>query len=51
MKRELFAALFLCLPLMAGAETPEEWITLGARVHGAFGAFDRSKLDWMLLVA
>jgi len=21
------------------AETPEEWITLGARVHGAFGAF------------
>src|SRR6516165_132548 len=39
MKRELFAALFLCLPLMAGAETPEEWITLGARVHGAFGAF------------
>ena len=23
----------------ASAETPEEWITLGARVHGAFGAF------------
>ena len=23
----------------ANAETPEEWITLGARVHGAFGAF------------
>ena len=23
----------------AKAETPEEWITLGARVHGAFGAF------------
>jgi hypothetical protein len=21
------------------AETPEEWITLGARVHGGFGAF------------
>ena len=21
------------------AETPEEWIKLGARVHGAFGAF------------
>jgi hypothetical protein len=21
------------------AETPEEWVTLGARVHGAFGAF------------
>src|SRR6516225_7939062 len=39
MKRGLFAALLLCLPLTAGAETPEEWITLGARVHGAFGAF------------
>jgi hypothetical protein len=23
----------------AWAETPEEWIALGARVHGAFGAF------------
>ena len=23
----------------AFAETPEEWIALGARVHGAFGAF------------
>lgn len=23
----------------ARAETPDEWITLGARVHGAFGAF------------
>jgi formylmethanofuran dehydrogenase subunit E len=23
----------------AQAETPEEWVTLGARVHGAFGAF------------
>jgi formylmethanofuran dehydrogenase subunit E len=23
----------------ARAETPEEWITLGARVHGAFGSF------------
>jgi formylmethanofuran dehydrogenase subunit E len=23
----------------AHAETPEEWIALGARVHGAFGAF------------
>ena len=23
----------------ARAETPEEWITLGARVHGAFGAY------------
>jgi len=23
----------------ARAETPEEWVTLGARVHGGFGAF------------
>jgi formylmethanofuran dehydrogenase subunit E len=23
----------------SGAETPDEWIALGARVHGAFGAF------------
>lgn len=38
MKKILIAAL-LTLPLSANAETPEEWITLGARVHGAFGAF------------
>ena len=24
---------------IASAETPEEWIKLGARIHGAFGAF------------
>jgi formylmethanofuran dehydrogenase subunit E len=39
MKLGPFAALLLCLPLTARAETPEEWITLGARVYGAFGAF------------
>jgi hypothetical protein len=39
MKLGPFVALLLCLPLTARAETPEEWITLGARVHGAFGAF------------
>jgi hypothetical protein len=38
MKRIILAA-FLLLPLTARAETPEEWIALGARVHGAFGAF------------
>src|SRR5207247_9865559 len=32
------AALNL-LSLPAQAETPTEWIELGARVHGAFGAF------------
>jgi hypothetical protein len=39
MKRNLIAALLVCLPLTSRAETPEEWIALGARVHGAFGAF------------
>jgi hypothetical protein len=39
MKRAIVAVLLLLLPLTAEAETPEEWITLGARVHGAFGAF------------
>jgi hypothetical protein len=39
MKRRIIAALLLLLPLSARAETPEEWIALGARVHGAFGAF------------
>ncbi len=40
MIRAVIAALLLLLhPLLARAESPEEWITLGARVHGAFGAF------------
>jgi formylmethanofuran dehydrogenase subunit E len=29
----------LLAPLAVHAETPEEWIKLGARVHGGFGAF------------
>ena len=39
MKRAFIAALLMLLSLSAKAETPEEWIALGARVHGAFGAF------------
>ena len=39
MKKIMVAALLLLLPLSASAETPDEWVTLGARVHGAFGAF------------
>jgi formylmethanofuran dehydrogenase subunit E len=39
MKRAIFAALLLLPSIVVRAETPEEWITLGARVHGAFGAF------------
>lgn len=33
------AALLLCLQPMARAETPEEWVALGTRVHGFFGGF------------
>ena len=39
MKRSLVAALLVCWPLIGKAETPEEWIALGARIHGAFGSF------------
>jgi len=36
----LLAAAVLLLGLSpARSETPEQWIELGARVHGAFGAF------------
>jgi formylmethanofuran dehydrogenase subunit E len=38
MTRILLAALLL-LPLSAKAETPDEWVALGTRVHGGFGAF------------
>ena len=38
MRTALWVALTL-LSLPAQAETPTEWIELGARVHGAFGAF------------
>src|SRR5919198_1732345 len=34
----LYSAVIL-LSLPAGAKTPARWIELGARVHGAFGAF------------
>ena len=32
-------ALALLAPTIVQAETPDEWITLGTRVHGGFGAF------------
>ena len=35
----MITALLLLFPLTASAETPDEWIALGARVHGGFGAF------------
>jgi formylmethanofuran dehydrogenase subunit E len=37
--RAVLLAAPLLLPMSAGAETPDEWVTLGARVHGGFGAF------------
>jgi formylmethanofuran dehydrogenase subunit E len=39
MKRTVLASFLLLLSLSAKAETADEWIALGARVHGAFGAF------------
>jgi formylmethanofuran dehydrogenase subunit E len=39
MKRILVSPLLLTTPICARAETPDEWIALGARIHGAFGAF------------
>jgi hypothetical protein len=39
MKRYIAAALLVLLASPALAETPDEWIALGARVHGAFGSF------------
>jgi hypothetical protein len=35
----LLAIAFTAWCATAHAETPEEWIALGARVHGAFGSF------------
>jgi formylmethanofuran dehydrogenase subunit E len=39
MLRACLLALAFTLPVTASAETPEEWIALGARVHGGFGSF------------
>ena len=33
------AIIALAATASARAETPEEWVTLGARIHGAFGSF------------
>src|SRR3954470_18962627 len=35
----VYAALMSSGTAAARAETPEEWVALGARVHGGFGAF------------
>ena len=35
----LLSSLLTCAGVSARAETPEEWVKLGARVHGGFGSF------------
>jgi hypothetical protein len=37
--RVVLALLLVAFASVARAETPEEWVKLGARVHGGFGAF------------
>jgi len=40
MKRIILFVAFMCFQaLAASAETPDEWVALGARVHGGFGSF------------
>ena len=39
LKVGVLVLLLISCGATANAETPEEWIALGARVHGAFGAF------------
>lgn len=37
--RHTLLAVALIFPVLAHAETKEEWIALGARIHGGFGPF------------
>ena len=37
--RTIICGALILLSLPARAETPAQWIELGARIHGAFGAF------------
>ena len=37
--RYITLVLGFLIPATVHAETREEWITLGARIHGAFGPF------------
>src|SRR5438094_5576779 len=37
--RGVFCSALIFLSMPAQAETPAQWIELGARVHGGFGAF------------
>ena len=37
--RLALSVALLLLPILASAETPDDWVALGTRVHGGFGAF------------
>ena len=39
MKTLMIAALLALIPAASNAQTTEEWIALGTKVHGGFGAF------------
>jgi formylmethanofuran dehydrogenase subunit E len=39
LRHPLAVLVLACLVLPARSETPEEWVKLGARVHGGFGSF------------
>jgi formylmethanofuran dehydrogenase subunit E len=39
MRKYVFALIAFAIAFPVSAETPDEWIALGARVHGAFGSF------------
>ena len=39
MIRTILSTALILTSLPGHAETPTQWIELGARVHGAFGAF------------
>jgi hypothetical protein len=46
--RHTLLVLTLLFPVTGHAETKEEWVTLGARIHGAFGPFiPVAGSDWM----
>jgi hypothetical protein len=38
-KLALFVCCFLAMPLPILAESPDEWVKLGRRVHGGFGTY------------
>jgi len=39
LSRLVLLLMIAVAPAAAGAETPEEWVKLGARMHGGFGSF------------